>query len=416
MMRMFKVDMTAISGAADVEYDRLEEPENPGEPLAYAACAELSRQIRDAGGPDGDIGAQLGALLASHKAMAEAGEALPDVAAVEYAFCNGASTVPYEHGKSAQEQGGYQHVLDLFRPIVARLRQERDEARRLHGFAQEEIYRLRPAVSAPEPSGDMVERLARIARASWDGKGFGKYDVLVRAVLFEMTKLGASGLGIKAGRTEEETGVRVESAIETGWACNCCGQMHWDSEAPCDRKWCASRAAPVLAAKDMRNAALSERIAALEAENHQYAKDDDEAQDVLARADKAEDEMSTLRARAELAEAKLARVLDTPCDEVESVLYDLDRWATPHEAAKAFLALIRSRLSDGAEDATCSTASIGITKPPPPPPPPAVVDEAPFALGGLSLEQLRVAYTEAPAGTLLQQLLRDEIARRTNTL
>jgi hypothetical protein len=88
---------------------------------AYSVMVELSRQIRDAGGPEGDLGAQLAALLTSHKAMTETGEEMPTIDALCILACggDGAEQTPEARRGLRAEMARAQ---DLFRPIVARLR------------------------------------------------------------------------------------------------------------------------------------------------------------------------------------------------------------------------------------------------------------------------------------------------------
>lgn len=96
--------------------------------MVRALCTEVSRQIRSdprgASLPE-DLGEALEVLLSSHKALAEAGEEMPTAQDVAQAWTN----VSLQRVEGPEDKAV--RVLDLLRPTVARLRRERDEARKV---------------------------------------------------------------------------------------------------------------------------------------------------------------------------------------------------------------------------------------------------------------------------------------------
>lgn len=130
---MFKLDDGAIVDRADDAFqnDGDEGDDSPGEVLWEAIRTELARQIKDAGGPDDSLEEQLRALLASHKAMAEAGEEMPSDETVAACLAKH-DCVGWGPGLSLIVREQYLKaacaVLAPFRPIIARLRRERDTA------------------------------------------------------------------------------------------------------------------------------------------------------------------------------------------------------------------------------------------------------------------------------------------------
>jgi chromosome segregation ATPase len=94
--------------------------------MADFACdateRELSRQLHTAGAPDAPLEQQLGALLADHIAMRAAGAEMPSEAMV-------ADRVYEQCGNNEAAINAASRVLDLFRPLFARLTFRRDAAR-----------------------------------------------------------------------------------------------------------------------------------------------------------------------------------------------------------------------------------------------------------------------------------------------
>jgi septal ring factor EnvC (AmiA/AmiB activator) len=110
----FKFDLLAV-------YEVIAEAPGP-EWATDHAMKELSRQLHTAGAPDAPLEQQLGALLADHIAMRAAGAEMPSEAMV-------ADRVYEQCGNNEAAINAASRVLDLFRPLFARLTQERDEAR-----------------------------------------------------------------------------------------------------------------------------------------------------------------------------------------------------------------------------------------------------------------------------------------------
>lgn len=112
---MFKVDLFQVARVMRARAD----VGGSWEDDAHAICEDLAAQIKEAGGPEGTLEAQLSALLASYKALAEAVEDVPN-------------ELEFQQATGGQLPGWMvQAVQVLIRPTIARLRRERDEARAL---------------------------------------------------------------------------------------------------------------------------------------------------------------------------------------------------------------------------------------------------------------------------------------------
>jgi hypothetical protein len=120
----FKLDLMAcIDTLQRCEAANDEESDEGGEP-AGAVIDELARQLHAHGAPDTPFEQQAQVMLADHLVMQQAGEEMPSDRQVAVAWW-GAKP----HDNEFPAQGSARAVLDLFRPIFARLTQERDEWR-----------------------------------------------------------------------------------------------------------------------------------------------------------------------------------------------------------------------------------------------------------------------------------------------
>jgi hypothetical protein len=151
---MFKLDSIENDRVARSAYDALPDDAHDHERCDAASGAvrrDLARQLHAYGAPDAPLEEQFRALLASHRALAEAGEEMPsvdDVAALlarhdGVAWGVGLSTVVAEQYRIAARR-----AIDLFAPILARRTQERDEWReRAETRLAEQIRGVQKAVA-----------------------------------------------------------------------------------------------------------------------------------------------------------------------------------------------------------------------------------------------------------------------------
>lgn len=330
--------------AAIVGYAALPRDANHVDRMRVAAVSmrhDLSRQLRQdprAEGLPEDLGEAFEVLLADRAAMRAAGEEMPSAEAVAEAWLRVALT-----RVSGLNERAALRVLDLFRPTIARLTQraekaerdlaaeetahamtresvralehqahmrtqERDDARadavrvaaegresaRLAGDQRRadnvEVMALRARVAElearPEPSADMVERLAEVYADAvlCDGEPFGP-QIGIRAVLHAL-----AAMGDEAWPSDDDVALAL---IANG------GQEHPNAAARIALYACRSRLAPVLAAKD---ALALERLLV--------------AADALERAQNAEVKLAGLETDLDRTEDTLLAVVDVTTSEI----------------------------------------------------------------------------------------------------
>jgi hypothetical protein len=132
-------------------------PEQWGE----RAAAELARQLHAAGAPDLPFEEQARALLASHRALVEAGDELPSVEARSFAesYCD--KQGERRTGRYEAAFAGFKAGLDASAPILARRTQERD---RLQGALDRRVTRAAEAEAERDALRQRAERAeARVA-------------------------------------------------------------------------------------------------------------------------------------------------------------------------------------------------------------------------------------------------------------
>jgi hypothetical protein len=119
MSEPFKLDLMALEGAVVAHINDAHEPPEPGD-VVRVWVAEFARQLHTAGAPNLPFEEQARVLLASHRALVEAGEGMPtnEQAASRVHEVRGARILWEEAGI----------VLDMVRPRFARRTQERDAA------------------------------------------------------------------------------------------------------------------------------------------------------------------------------------------------------------------------------------------------------------------------------------------------
>jgi hypothetical protein len=138
----FKLDLMACVDALERCQNADGEEDEGGEP-AGAVVDELARQLHAAGAPDLLYEEQARTLLADHIAMRTAGEEMPSEGAI-------ADRVYEQCGNNEAAINAAPRVLDLFRPLFARLTQERDEGRLALSCSSYDAHTLRQRAERAE--------------------------------------------------------------------------------------------------------------------------------------------------------------------------------------------------------------------------------------------------------------------------
>lgn len=138
-------------------------PEQWGE----RASAELARQLHAAGGPDAPFEEQLRALLASHLALVQTGEEMPSAEDCVRALDDymGDDDRP----DCDVERMMIKAILALFAPLLARLTQERDEARANHDRSSGACQSLADEIDALRQRAERAERELAVERSAHGG-------------------------------------------------------------------------------------------------------------------------------------------------------------------------------------------------------------------------------------------------------
>jgi hypothetical protein len=145
MAERFKLDLLSIAAEMRAANDTADGWTG----LALVCIGDLSRQLHAAGAPGAPFEEQSRTLLASHRALAEAGEEMPSALGVTsdlyeyFGDDNDASA-----WKACEDAAGA--VLDLIRPLFARLTQERDDARLALSCSSYDAHTLRQRAERAE--------------------------------------------------------------------------------------------------------------------------------------------------------------------------------------------------------------------------------------------------------------------------
>lgn len=190
--------------------------------LGQAARTELARQLRDHGAPDAPFEEQQRALLVAFTALQQAGEEMPSVD--EVVTCVFASD-----GGGFSYQSDAVRILDHFRPIFARLTQERGEARarskaraqaasKAAAASRKEIDALRQRAERAEREIEFqrtrAEDIEKIAEGQVETERALRARVAeLEAILAKACDYEATAAEVRAARTETGADV-VERLIQ----------------------------------------------------------------------------------------------------------------------------------------------------------------------------------------------------------